>query len=276
MRQLIFLFAILFATIGAAKAQYIPGPATRAGLGAAASGANTDITTAAGLNTPAGQASLGLQPRKHLQAYVEQGGTQLRAWGFGAPTPTGTATTVADPLGTFANYASSGAGTATAGWATAVRGTELRYKPVFSFKIKTGANATDITACRIFAGLTSNGNMTTSDAVTAHYIGVRYMPGTDATAFWRLVSNDGSGGPTTAATSLAIAVDTCYEFTVDATNPAAVLVYGAAAGATPALLGTITTELPGSTQRIDSIIMIGETEAVAKNIRIAFIDLKTN
>lgn len=249
MRQLIILLALLLATINASFAQYIPAHPG---------------------NTPAGRDAIGLRPRKLTSGWIEQGGTTIRSIGQSI-TATGTASTLADPLGTFTNYASSGAGSGTAGWVTAIRGTELRYKPVFTFKIKTGANATDITACRIFAGISSTANMFAADGpTTSHYLGIRYCPGTDGTAFWRITSNDASGAPATTTTEIAVTTDTCYEWVFDCANPASILVYCGVGGAVPSYVATINTaDLPASTQRLDGIIGIGETEAVAKNIRIA-------
>jgi hypothetical protein len=114
------------------------------------------------------------------------------------------------------------------------------WKPIFAATIKTYS---DLTSSRIWAGLfsaTPFGSATPS----LHYIAFRYDTGADGTAFWRCVTDNGSGSPTVTTTTAAIAVSTRYALRFEC-SASDVKFY-----IDDVLVATHTTTLPTSTQSL--------------------------
>jgi hypothetical protein len=79
-----------------------------------------------------------------------------------------------------------------------------------SFRIKTGSNISDI---RIWVGL-ANADISGSATPAVSYACFRYSTDADGTAFWRFVTDNGSGVPEVTTTTIAIATGTAYTMTI--------------------------------------------------------------
>lgn len=130
----------------------------------------------------------------------------------------GTATAATDNTGVYVNCASS-ITDSTAGWG--VGGSVLtrrELRPILAFVFKTGPNAADIQNVNIGCGITTANDVANppfvAAAPTKHSAWIRYATSVDGTAFFRLVTGDGTA-ETTTVTTIAVAVDTRYVWFID-------------------------------------------------------------
>lgn len=211
-------------------------------------------------------------PFRKAWSYWVESGTTLRSIGVAHPN-NGTASASAQSSSNFVNYASAGTTDSTAGWLSGGwMNTQYQFHPIMTARIRTGATAdsVDITACRIKVGFTSN--TTTewlSDSPATSKAQVQYCTVRDGTAFWRCVTNDQSGSETVTVTTVAVVADTDYEIWIDARSASSIVFWIGAAGATPSIVATHTTDLPVAGTTLIPEAGISTTENVAKNIRCA-------
>lgn len=120
----------------------------------------------------------------------------------------GSATAVNDSDGFWNVYQSSfGGGTTGRFWGgTNYTISRRDWKPIFETLIKIGSDLSDV---RVWCGLFS-ATPFASATPSLHYIAFRYATAVDGTAFWRCVTDNGSGTPTVTTTTAAIAVSTKY------------------------------------------------------------------
>lgn len=189
---------------------------------------------------------------------------------LGSVTTSGTASLVEDSTGTYLNYVNAGALNSTCGWdkSTTLQNPAATSKPMFTWVMKTGASADDITSCRIaFAildGMTV-ATFATTDVPAANYIGFRYTPDVDGSAFWRATTNDGGASPTVTVTSVSIATDTRYVLQAYMPDSSTVKYY-----INGTLVATHTTDIPSfGASRLMWAGLSNDNSAVARNIRIA-------
>ena len=99
--------------------------------------------------------------------------------------------------------------------------TRLNWKPIFETTVKTGS---DISSVRTWCGLFSATPFGSATPAIS-YVAFRYDTGSDGTAFWRTVSDNGSGSPTVTTTSTAIAVSTKYSMRIEVVSTSSVEFY---------------------------------------------------
>ena len=118
--------------------------------------------------------------------------------------------------------------------------TQLSWHPIFAGRFRT--DVSDITGSRIWVGVFSADPFASATPALS-YIAFRYDTGADGTAFWRCVTDNGSGSPTVTTSASSIAINTSYDlrFEVGASSVA----FYVNNGASPVC--THTTTLPGST-----------------------------
>lgn len=132
-----------------------------------------------------------------------------------SPTVNGTGSAAHDADGQFINYLTSGVVDRDGGWLSStfnqVRRRELPY---FSIIIKTGSVAADLTNVRLQYGLFSASPVTNSNP-TVHHASFRYATNVDGTAFWRIMSDNGSGSATITTSTVAVTTSTIYRLDID-------------------------------------------------------------
>lgn len=178
-----------------------------------------------------------------------------------APTAAGTGSSVNDSTGVYISYASAASTNSNAGWSeftNTLVGTE--NAPVFYAALMTGSS---LATCRLWVGLAASA-LIASDTPSVHYAAFRYSPAVDGTAFWRCVTDNGSGSPTVTVTTAAIAVSTRYKLRIDATDPASIKFY-----INDALVATHTTTLPTSSTKLGIEGRLRTLENVAKALALS-------
>ena len=146
-----------------------------------------------------------------------------------------------------------------------------QFLPDAQWVIKTDASISNV---RIWTGLGSTVtpfSATSDDPADMSAIAFGYSTATDGTAFWRVYSNNGSGGGTRTATSVAIATNTRYIFraVVDSASSVRMFINGT-------LVATLTTELPGATTPLGFTDEITTLENAAKTINVAKVFITNN
>ena len=190
-----------------------------------------------------------------LEAWAQQipASTTIAAVGMTAPTTSGTASDLVASEGEYISYASALTVGSVAGWNTGTL-TQLGYGPILRATVKTG---TDITSQRLWIGLFS-ASPTGSDApASTSYVAFRYATTTDTTAFWRVVTSNGSATGTT-ATTVAVAISTRYLLTIDASTPGIVRFF-----INGVLLSSQAANLPALTTTLSAYAMLSLTAALA-------------
>lgn len=109
----------------------------------------------------------------------------------------------------------------------------------------------------------------TSDDPAVSGFGFRYATATDGTAYWRCWSNDGSGGGTVTATTVAVASNTAYTFRVDVVSTSEIRYYIAGT-----LVATHTTNLPGATTDLIPRCTVRTLNAAIKSVRWAWFHVR--
>lgn len=137
--------------------------------------------------------------------------------------------------------------------------TQRIRNPVIDIAMRT---ANSILVQRTWSGAFSADPMA-SDTPAVHLMAFRYSPATDGTAFWRCVTDSGSGVPTVTVTTVAVATTTSYRFRI---------VCDAGGGEVRfyingILRATHTTTLPTNTQELGFVHKVRTLETVAKGIR---------
>lgn len=181
-------------------------------------------------------------------------------------TSNGSLTSINGSTGVYVNYASAGTTDSNAGIVDVTNikvGTE-NY-PVLSVAMMTGAS---LATCRLWIGLTSAAMMA-GDTPSVSYVAFRYAPATDGTAFWRCVSDSGTGTPQSTTTTAAIATSTRYQLKIDCSDPASIKFY-----IDGALVATHATTIPATATTLGINVQIRTLENVSKAIRISRVHLR--
>jgi len=131
--------------------------------------------------------------------------------------------------------------------------------PVVEIAMRTAAA---ITVVRTWSGMFS-GDPMASDTPALHYMAFRYSPASDGTAFWRCVSDNGSGTPTVTVTTHAFTATTSYRLRVVCDAGGSQIRFYI----NGILRATHTTTLPTNTQDLGYVHKVRTLEAVAKGIR---------
>ena len=183
---------------------------------------------------------------------------------IGTLTREGTETRLQDATGNYLNYATTTSLDADAGH---IFGDDCIYRAWGTMRfdvMKTGGLSTSSENCRIWVGL-FEGDPMASSAPSIDYMAFRYATDVDGTAFWRAVTDDGSGTPTATTTSVAITTDTRYELRIDCSDSSSVKFY-----IDNVLVATHTTTLPGTTTALRAVAEIRNlTAGTARAIRLA-------
>jgi hypothetical protein len=170
--------------------------------------------------------------------------------------------------GQFIEYATGATANADAGWiATSFDQTQRIYRYIYDVYVKTGA---DITNVRIWLGLFSATPMA-SATPAIHATAFRYDTGADGTAFWRIVTIDGTT-TNAQATTQAIAANTVYRLRIvwlTGTNTVRFMINGTD-------FGSSTTNLPTTTQNIGHVEQLRALTAANKVFRIGGIWVSQN
>lgn len=189
--------------------------------------------------------------------------TTLSTLGGAAPGTVGTATVVntSGGEGQHIQYASGAVANNEGGLVSTFDQTRRNRNPVFDDAMRTAATAS-LAVQRTWIGLFSADPMA-SDTPAVHLAAFRYSPATDTTAFWRCVTDNGSGTPTVTTTTQSIGSTTSYRLRIvcDA-GGSAIRFY-----INGILYATHTATLPTSTQDLGYVHKVRTLEAVAKSIR---------
>lgn len=170
--------------------------------------------------------------------------------------------------GQFVEYATGATLNANAGWiATTFDQTQRIYRSCYDAWIKTGANIANV---RFWIGMFSATPMA-SATPTIHAAAFRYDTAADGTAFWRIVTIDGTT-TNAQATTTAITTNTAYRFRIlwlTGTNTVRFFINGVD-------VGSSTTNLPATTQNLGHVEEVRALAAANKVIRIGGIWIAQN
>jgi hypothetical protein len=260
----------------------------RSDIGAAASGANSDILSITGLTTPLSALMGGngisrpipqmqFTPcRRVMWKQFDLGTTTSKDIGWSTAAGLGTLTTVLETNHNYANFVSATAVDSIAGYPIGGGSVRRGYGPVYYAAIKTGASATDIQNCRIWAGWSNVAQGATSDYNTASTLAFRFASASDGTT-WQAVWDNGTGSLQKANTAVTVSADTRYELIIDCyTDLTKAFFYIGVSDATPTLVATATSSLPSLTNPFQAMCLESTTETVAKNIRISMFGQSAN
>lgn len=205
--------------------------------------------------TAGGALTVGILDRNDVPQFYHRSIWQTRAnatsidsIGDAAPTATGTAAAVSDSTGVYTTYTSSTTINTNAGlqdYTAAAVGTE--NLPVHQFAFYTGA---DISSVRYWCGMVS-GNPMGSATPSVSLAALRYDTAADGTAFWRFVTDNGSGTPNVVVTTVAVAVSTRYEVMIDASDPTSIKCW-----INGVLAATSATTLPATSTKLAKVVQI--------------------
>lgn len=204
---------------------------------------------------------IGSGRRKIQRSQQDAGLTSIISHGHAAPATVGTASLVdvATGEGQFIQYLSGAVSGNQGGFDTLFNRTQFDRRPIIDIAMRTAAS---ILVQRTWSGAFSADPMA-SDTPAVHLMAFRYSPATDGTAFWRCVTDSGSGVPTVTVTTVAVTTTTSYRFRI--------VVDGAGANVrfyiNGILVATHTTTLPGATTDLGYVHKVQTIEAVAKGIR---------
>lgn len=118
---------------------------------------------------------------------------------------------------------------------------QTRWRPRGWFTIRTTDTSTELNDVRIWCGFASadpSGSSTPAITLAAF----RYATDVDGTAFWRCVTDNGTGSPAVTVTTTAVAVSTRYRMLIDARDSTSIKFY-----INDTLVATHTTTLPVNT-----------------------------
>ncbi len=135
--------------------------------------------------------------------------------------------------------------------------TRRDYEPTFVVVCKTGAA---ITTTRHWIGMFSAAPFGGATPAV-HYAAFRYDTGADGTAFWRCVTDSGTGAPTVTVTVAAVTVDTRYRFTIALTSSSAYFYINGL------LVATHTATLPGAATNLGIWSGVRTLAAVNRSLR---------
>lgn len=181
------------------------------------------------------------QPRYATAAWVSNEGSTPASAGATAPS---TGTTVSGYL--VAPFTTTGSNGNSVGVDSADNGPfQYANKPTQSQVIVTGSDITNqrIWACSVADSPGAMYNLTTPGSSGRHGWGFRYEAGTDTN--WKFLTFNGSS-ETVTDTGIAVAANTVYKFSVDATNASQIVGYinGSSVATNSATLPTSTVYLP--------------------------------
>lgn len=170
--------------------------------------------------------------------------------------------------GQFIEYATGATLNADAGWlSSAFSQTQRIYRFIYDAWIKTGA---DVTNVRFWIGMFSATPMA-SATPAIHAAAFRYDTGADGTAFWRIVTIDGTT-TNAQATTQSIAANTVYRLRIvwlAGTNTVRFLINGTD-------FGSSTGNLPTTTQNLGHVEQVRALAAANKVIRVGGIWVSQN
>lgn len=177
------------------------------------------------------------------------------------PTGLGTGVTSNDSLGEWVNYPTTTSGTI-AGVQGATVLTSLQAFPRSVTAVQFPA-ASDITNTRIWIAFTATAaTLEGQDVPTVQTFGVRYAPATDGTAFFRLVSYDGTT-VNTQTTTVAVTNGITYTIGFDGSSGTSVDVWINGVKA-----GTMSANLPAAATSLVPVASTTSSSATVENIKI--------
>lgn len=250
-----------------AKMQNVSAASKLLGRGDSGSGDPQEITIGSGLAmtgttlsaTGSGGGTLD-EDYHRASTYIQPNSTSLSNShaGHTGVTTVGTAAAAMETEGPYLAFASAATLNSDAGFRSGDPVAQRGWSSIYRAKIRTGAA---ITVVRYWVGLFASTPMA-SATPAIHLAGFRYDTAADGTAFWRCVTDNGSGSPTVTTTSAAVAVDTAYRFKIElGASDVKFYVDGT-------LVATHTTTLPTSTTSLSAYQQLRTLEAVAKTIKI--------
>lgn len=156
------------------------------------------------------QTTLYSKTRRHVSIYKNAGATTVTAIGIPAPTVGSTAASNDLATGPFLQHTTPTTANYTTGIITAAAVTRRDWDPEYYTVFRTGGDLTLINICiGLFSALVDS-----SRNPNLQVASFRYHTGADGTAFWRTVTNQGSGNQSVTTTSVAIAVNTTYKMRI--------------------------------------------------------------
>lgn len=192
--------------------------------------------------------------------------TSLLTVGGPSNTVQGTASSYNDATGAYLDYVSAASLNSIAGshWPSWGEAQHLLH---YAVGIKTG---TDITNIACYFGISaSNFNAFPSPIVNS--VMISYDTAVDGTAFWRMVTNDGSGSATRTVSSVAVAADTRYNLRIITDSLSSYRAY-----VNNTLLATVTTDLPDAATVMNVVMKCQTLDANAKSVRFSNIYASRN
>lgn len=188
--------------------------------------------------------------------------TTLTAVGGQSGSSSGTVASADDADGVFQSRTTTASVNNSAGLEPGTTFSMIRreWLPTTFFRIKTGSS---IAVIRIMVGMFS-ADPSGNPMPVQHCAGFRYSTDEDGTAFWRTITNDGSGSGTVTTTTAPIAVDTAYDLKIEQ-DASEVRFY-----IDDTLVATHTTELPGLSNANAPNVKVTTLENVAKTLKFSF------
>jgi hypothetical protein len=151
--------------------------------------------------------------QRSMQVLVNPGAATVTTVGFAAaPTLTATASNADDADGPYLNHATSGTSGNPSGVVSAFTVCRRDWFPCYTTAIKL--DSANVTTSRLWIGLFS-ASPDASATPAIHLAAFRYDTTADGTAFWRCCTDNASGAPTVATTTVAITANTRYVMRID-------------------------------------------------------------
>jgi hypothetical protein len=161
-----------------------------------------------------------------------------------------------DATGVYADYSTAAAAGSDA-YIFSGSLTRRDYEPSFVATFKTGTAITDV---RHWIGLFSAFSFG-SATPAIHYAAFRYDTGADGTAFWRCVTDSGTGAPTVTTTGVAVATNTRYRFAISMTSTSVYFYIN------NLLVATHTATLPGAATNLQMESGVRALGAAVRSLR---------
>lgn len=178
---------------------------------------------------------------------------------------TSTTTITNNSNGMFISYTSASTANTHAGWAPSSYNLfGLQLSPIVVFKIRIMSN---ITSMRHWSGIFSADPMS-SATPSISYCGFRYDTSTDGTAFWRTVTDNGSGSPQVTTTTIDFLASTNYILRIDASAISSIKFY-----INGTLAATHTSPIPVSSTLMAPLILSRALSASGRGVQISHISV---
>ena len=222
---------------------------------------------AAGLDEAEVQALIDATPaapieraKRVMQWLVNAGASTRTAVGIATPTSSGTVTSTDDADGPWNNHATS---ITTNNPAGLVPSSYTTARPDWAteaiFTVKT--ESTPYADTRIGIGMVSGAGFDADSTPALSLALFRYATDIDGTAFWRCITDNGSGTPQTTTTAVAVAADTAYLMEIRFVGTTVEFYIGGG------LVATHSTTIPSATTPLGPVIRVVNLAATARSIK---------